>query len=163
MKAIILLSLLILALAGCGRAGVDPAFDTYVSAFEADARTQHSEARVTYGVEFGNPSEHGCKTNAAGCCDVGFAGWNRVVVVDRKWWDAAATQSDGEASRNAMLYHEFGHCSLGRKHTSAMTQISGPMGSTLTIPESLMNPDVVSGWNFTHNHDAYLEELFKTE
>jgi hypothetical protein len=164
--AAVALALVTACLAGCGRAGVDAAFDGYVSAFETDAAAHGSQARVTYGVQFGTPGDHGCKATAAGCCDVGFAGWSRTVIVDRKWWEGtfqAVPASDGEADRTAMLYHEFGHCSIGRKHKSGTTQIPGPMGSTLTVPESLMNPDVVSGAYYKLNKDGYLNELFQTE
>jgi hypothetical protein len=142
---------------GCGRAGVDPAFDSYVQSFEADAKANGSRAQVTYGVEFGDPTQANCAESSGGCCEVGFAGWSRRVVVKRAWWDKL-----DETARTSLLYHEFGHCSLGRKHNDKTVYYGkGDQGETIMMPVSIMYHAAPGGWAFTHYHDSYLEELFK--
>lgn len=58
--------------------------------------------------------------------------------------------------REELVFHELGHCVLGRGHTSRTFNLGeGP------IPYSIMSPYIFDGSIYKQYHDHYLQELFQ--
>ncbi|MBD66336.1 MAG: hypothetical protein CME62_14085 [Halobacteriovoraceae bacterium] len=70
----------------------------------------------------------------------------RRIRLDQKFWEGS-----DEYTRKALIYHEFGHCVLGRGH---LETTEGDM------PLSLMYPDMYVALYFPAHREEYLEELF---
>jgi len=72
---------------------------------------------------------------------------NRIVLIDSEYWEA---HTDA-ASREVLIFHELGHCVLGRDHNLL---IKGE------VPASIMFPIVFSATTYTIHRDEYIMELF---
>lgn len=86
----------------------------------------------------------------AGSCSYGGRRPNSVTI-DMPFWDRA-----GFFSREMVVFHELGHCVLGRNHTEALTNngyCASIMRSGTGKCRTLYN---------TQNKEYYLDELFET-
>ncbi len=70
------------------------------------------------------------------------------IEIDPTFWNGA---SDDE--REELLFHELGHCILGREHDETKLY--------LNIPKSIMYP-YVFGWAYKKYRSYYVEELKNT-
>jgi hypothetical protein len=136
----------LLSLAACGRTEVDPEFADYITAFEQDSVRYNNEQKISYDVKFGDTKGQGAKCTHSPI--------HKEVLVNQKNWD----QLD-KLSRLMLLYHEFGHCSLGRSHNNEMRVDQ----TVYTIPRSIMNQHPVTGLEYQQHEDDYLKELFKKD
>jgi hypothetical protein len=80
----------------------------------------------------------------AGLCNRNSGG--AEIVLNRKTWDGAT-----ESIREEMVYHELGHCALGRGHNAARA----PGG----CPVSIMYPAVFGDPCFSGDRAGYVAEL----
>lgn len=69
-----------------------------------------------------------------------------IVEISRNAWNRFSDES-----REQLIFHELGHCLLGRHHTSDIWN---------NIPKSIMNPIQFSDWVYVPNRVYYLNELF---
>jgi len=77
---------------------------------------------------------------------------NQIQVLDSYW------STIDDPTKEALVLHELGHCSLLRSHYYVMLPSdNGPM------PASIMNPAVVSPVFYTPNRIYYWKELFSVE
>lgn len=135
----IILSLLILA---CGKKdprkfkNIDPSFDAYIDLYET---TKGSKMRDV-GMGFNK-----LKLPTIGVCFEYNNGY-REIHVDPDFWNES-----NENSRISLIFHELGHCDLGRKHDDAILE-SG-------YRKSIMNSYIIN-WN-SNMKDYYFDELFK--
>lgn len=86
----------------------------------------------------------------AGSCSYGFRQANRVTI-DMPFWDRA-----GYYSREMVVFHELGHCVLGRDHSEELTNngfCASIMRSGTGNCQTLYN---------AQNKEYYLNELFET-
>lgn len=136
--------IMLLTLSACGPNFhvKDPAFLPYLATFMADAAQYgvHPEtSKLT--IEFDNslifPEVAQCREYKNGA---------KVVIVDKAYWNRTS-----EMAREAAIYHELGHCLLGREHTNVV--ING-------LPGSLMNTRIPLATVYAHNRDGYVRELF---
>jgi len=76
-----------------------------------------------------------------------------TITIDRKFWERA-----DKTYKEIVMFHELGHCALGRKHNDETT----PIGPFIDIGNSIMNSyvDMVPGGFYLDNRDEYLRELF---
>lgn len=89
-----------------------------------------------------------------------------VIVIDSTFW-----QTSSETDKRSLVFHELGHCLLGRTHRTLYYQGAGrsydggliPDWSYSTHPNwplSLMHRSLVREDKFTPEKDYYLRELF---
>lgn len=71
------------------------------------------------------------------------------IDVDIKFWSDA-----DDLTREALIFHELGHCLLNREHNN--DTLNG-------VPVSLMHHSVVKSKDFGVSYDAYIDELFSLE
>ncbi len=145
---------LVLLLSGCGR---DPTleeineFSPYFQRFEA-ASAQYgrdtsgdSRVRILYGAL--HPGE-------VGVCEQGPFQAPRVLVSRPAW------QARSEAGREALIFHELGHCLLGRDHKDDFAALQRQKGRGIYLPASLMNTRGVRAEYYAADRSYYLKELF---
>ncbi len=150
-RALFLLSLLLLA--ACGReptAEETATFAPYFERFETYSRrfgrdtSSDTKVKILFGA---------LRPGEIGVCEQGFLQSPRVTV-SRSAWNMRS-----EDGREALIFHELGHCLLGRDHTDA-TSGYGSQGRRVNIPASLMNTSGVGSSLYAAEHDYYIRELF---
>lgn len=139
--------LVCLLLTGCGAnqvaaqpAVIDQTFYQLVYQFQADSITYHHPVTVNYSITFQPqvaPILARCVTN----------GDHKEILVDPTAWFTRDV-----CSRTSIIYHEMGHCSLGRGHRNDYAPNH--------LPQSLMNMYAVPGAWFCPNRNYYMRELF---
>jgi hypothetical protein len=139
-KAAVLL-LLMLGLAACGRSEsrVDPVFEPYVQRFAEEAeKRDRSVDRSDLIVEF-DP-----ELKTSGKCTLEPRPHIRVKTAD---WEKA-----DDTLKEAILFHELGHCLLGRVHLDLLDEDR--------TPRSLMTRMLIDSGTYAKKRDHYVEELF---
>ncbi|NBO09551.1 MAG: hypothetical protein EBV30_09465 [Actinobacteria bacterium] len=123
---------------------VDRALSPYAESFIAEARRHFCPVELRdIIVQVAHLESDGDGFLVIGLCEV--TGTFRRVSVDPVYWKFAT-----EDERLGLMYHELGHCLLGRDHTEALL----PDGR----PASLMHPYLSDGWE--KDRERYLNELF---
>lgn len=128
----------------CGKAPqkIDPAFNKYVNSFES---TYNTKVKVDIGFAIQPEPRVGvCYTQN---------GVGKLINIDPVYWN----QLD-EDGRELLMYHEFGHCVLGRSHRSDYIDMSGDY-----LPASIMNPYMFSSQMYSKHKTYYEEELAQHE
>jgi hypothetical protein len=132
-------------------------FIPYVNQFEADSMATKGYPTPFAGltIRFAYPGE--LTGEIDGQCQ--YSSW--TIAIQSSYW----SQMDA-IQRKTLIYHELGHCVLGRVHTSATFPIQGaytPTGGPNTAYSSIMNPySLVYEPYFTQNETNYLKEYFQT-
>jgi len=161
MKNLILLSAL--ALGGCGPSetsdvsynltetcseadvpfDTDPEFQGFVKGFYVDAMA-HSEkfCIVLASVKFGTDAPLGKADNGdiIGLCDD-----QHNVRIWRPWWNQAS-----EIAKEAVIYHELGHCVLGLEHAKQDTL-------------NFMTPEIPGDYDLLENWNLLVTKLFNKD
>jgi hypothetical protein len=136
----------ILALSACGRApvrDVAPEFEGYVASFEQKAASVGSNVAVDdVIIKFGAVKNK----RESGLCLISGDQTPRITINKANW------DKMDEPEREALIFHELGHCVLRREHRESYTDQG--------IPESLMNPYTIEGRVYTYNESYYVKELF---
>lgn len=139
MRYIIVLFLL---LTGCGRFWPAPVihqdFIPYVQEFEA-----LWERKVNFTIIYGD-----VPNGYIGVCRKWSDG-HREVYIDREWWEDTWTD---ESDKAVLIFHELGHCALGRGHLDDYDYIKSQY-------VSIMNSFNIGNW-YEGNEDYYDFELF---
>lgn len=143
MKALMLLGLL--CLYGCGDESAlitDPAFNSYIDQFIQDAFAHNKViTKDQINVAFMDKPINGL---SYGVCE------NGQIRIVEAYWNARNLNN-----KQAILYHELGHCVLDRGHDNTQN-------TQLNIPNSVMNSNVERVYDYWEkNRDYYLRELFK--
>jgi hypothetical protein len=133
-------------LSGCGRAVYQVGeFQRYVTQFENESIARGHPIRVhDLIIEFGElPSNKNgnCRTSSV---------LTPKITINRGIWPML-----DEPRREALLFHEIGHCVLGRPHDDAEVVHGGR-----ARPESVMATYLLDSNVYQANRDAYLNELF---
>ena len=103
-----LVMLTVLILTGCGRkANIEFAFSEYYSRFA----NQFNVNPDYVSIEFKETLD------AYGPSVVGVCSWNNgpQIYIDKEFWDYAT-----DAAKEALIYHELGHCAMGWDHNDAL-------------------------------------------
>jgi hypothetical protein len=84
---------------------------------------------------------------------------NGIVRIDRTYWTSLVTT---DADREALMYHELGHCALGRGHVEGWITYPTPnlKGVVVFIPSSVMRTEFIGGYAWSIARDYYVNELF---
>ena len=139
--------LFFIVLMGCGRTPTPeekqeftPYLQRFVQHSNQRGRPVSGDLNIVYG---------SFKGSHLGMCD---EGWLRSshVEINRDAWRTAS-----EPTREMMLFHELGHCLLGRSHLDEEANLKN-----YRIPASVMNTHGVSGSLYQRFQNYYLNELF---
>ena len=142
-----------LLLTGCNAAptfdprditGVNPVFTTYVADFEALYHGSIGDVPIQFGTTTG--------TDVIGDCMI----WNvsgvkyREIKISEAYWNAISN-----SSREALLFHELGHCVLNRDHVTTTMWYNGGI-----VPTSFMYPYTFFNDGLLALKTQYDQELF---
>lgn len=72
---------------------------------------------------------------------------NGDIVIDTLFWAYATV-----ATKEQLIFHELGHCVLGREHNAKI--VNGR-------EQSIMNPNLLLDSTYLPNRDEYIKELFQ--
>lgn len=147
---------IVFLLLGCGRAATPEEraefspylqrFSTYSKKFGRSVKTD-TDVTVVFAEL---PSRH------LGVCQEGFWQTPRVEINRASWERATAS------AREVLLFHELGHCLLGRGHLDRQIAVeSAERGQRMVIPASVMASLALSSRWYDDFRDYYVEELFK--
>lgn len=120
---------------GCAKPPQDKELVPFLKSFLADARSHDVDLGSSPSgliLVFGDlESPH------VGQCQSG----TQTITIDRTYW-----LNSPDELRQEVLYHELGHCLLNRGHVSYL---------------SIMQPYVLSSFDFENNKQALIDELFQ--
>jgi hypothetical protein len=144
----------------CGRTVIGPTldhgeFETYFQRFEIAAKHygRNIENSKDVRIEYGEVDT----ADVVGQCQTNILTGSRIVLVKSTW------QGLSDASRESLIFHEFGHCILSRDHVPDDLKVGDP-GAPETVgsntPRSLMHPSFVPGSIYSALKDYYQKELF---
>jgi len=151
--------LALICILGCGRgnraAHVDQSeFTGYINRFEETGKRLGKDLRGSahsIPITFGSTREE----SAYGECRWHLLYGNRIIINEERW------HSLDELTKQSLIFHELGHCMLGRHHDDSeiIVKHSDREGEE-TFPKSLMNTVLVNGRVFESHREHYERELF---
>lgn len=162
MKTTLIVTLMSCALLGCGTLplncfgpddaadsslfdGVDPVLADYVELFER--ALQFDVMNVTMGfVDLDDGRAGVCAWNSYTSSN-GRQIWAwREIRIDPTVWIGLTA-----AEKEALMFHELGHCVLNRDHNPARAEDGRPL--------SIMHPYLLDHDDYVKHHDYYVQEL----
>lgn len=126
----------------------DPAFTKYVQEFEHRGRVTMNDGSFSVGdipVNFGDTEN----PNFQGVC-FEYPDGTKEVIVKRSWWSAVS-----EEYRESLIFHELGHCRLGRDHDDTVWENGDEVHK-----KSMMHSIIVSPNVYKDHKEGYHKELF---
>ncbi len=128
----------------------DPTFSKYVQEFEHNGRRILNDGSFSVGdvpVNFGDTEN----PNFQGVC-FEYPDGTKEVIIKRSWWDNVS-----EEYRESLIFHELGHCRLGRDHLDTVwfKEETGEEHK-----HSMMNTIIVSPGTYKDHKEQYQKELF---
>lgn len=123
-------------------------FEPYIASFEKEAAQTLEEPDFKVGdipINFGDTTDE----DYDGVCNT-YSDGTKEILIKKSWW-----QSTDVTQREIMIYHELGHCRLGRDHDEER-RVAG----THTYKLSIMNPVIPSSADYVSQKNAYLTELY---
>ncbi len=124
------------------------AFASYVQDFELKGRIAMNDGSFSVGdipINFGDTENDSFQ----GVC-FEYPDGTKEIIVRKQWWDAV-----GEAYRESLLFHELGHCRLGRDHLDDVRQSSND-----THKISMMNSIIITPQKYNSYKEEYQRELY---
>lgn len=167
MKKRLILLIIALLFSGCGKkysqTFVEDTLQPYVNKFVLAAKIRGVNIEIKdIVIKLGDANDYNPQINKVGYCifDRTYSGFemfqdeetSNMIIVDQKFWNRTDIT---DIQRTELLFHELGHCILGRKHDTRIYH---------NLPESLMYPNLVSMSYFIMyraNEEYYFDELFK--
>lgn len=133
--------LLLLLLVGCAQNPyVEPELKPYMDKFDQTFDT-HSK----YSVVFGKDLKLKGKRVLGICTHYGANSAGNLIEIDILDWEWMS-----EVSREQLMFHEAGHCTLGLKHNEVLLN---------DLPVSLMYPVLQPDWMYLERQDLYFLEF----
>ncbi len=138
------------ALSGCAPPRnpivIEPSLQPYVTAFASQYAYEYGQdLDVSTSVSYGVIEQPNSNSIVIGRCVIDDND-NRSIVINLATWILMA-----EELKEQLMFHELGHCELGRIHDDSV--VNG-------LPISLMNAYEI-GYNVYHKYrDRYIHELF---
>ena len=149
-----LFALLLIAcgISACGKSPSDPTtpivdvgnYASYVSRFEAASQSVGKPVTVTNLIIRDGAMESPYEN---GACVIANGQTPTITIKASAW--ALLT----EPERESLIFHELGHCILGRAHNNNVNGSGDPV--------SLMNPYPIGPQTYSANRDGYIVELFQ--
>jgi hypothetical protein len=115
-------------------------FSSYIRAFNRNYQRYRGESLNINAIEIEMVED--LPGTAVGMC----YHKTKKMAIKRSYWKYA-----DEQTRKTLIFHELGHCYLGRRHRSS---------TIAQIPISLMHPYLKSAKFYDRYENEYLEELF---
>lgn len=137
LKIIFLLVILLSACKTTQRYGLDAGVYSYVSKFEQLCGV-HVRVPITIKEKLEN-------SNWAGVCYFGRNG-KRWIEISQKYWNLY-----DEYGREELIFHELGHCVLGRDHDDSLMDLNGYH----QIPTSIMLSYTFGNLNYYRDNLEY--------
>lgn len=112
-------------------------------------------------IRFGNVDGVVAGAQVMGYCRLRREGPSEIVFSSYYWNDFLVNVDDPtrDLVREQIMFHELGHCELGRPHRVAMFSYQQMPDQILSVPASIMYPALpISSYQF--NRQYYLSELF---
>ncbi|HUV84453.1 MAG TPA: putative metallopeptidase [Methanosarcinales archaeon] len=127
----------------------DKELESYINLFEEESKSRKAVSIDNLIVEYGNTADVGqgllnLLDVTIGVCYSG-SDTPRIVIDKSYWADATDTQKE------VLMFHELGHCILGRGHDTRLDNGK--------VPVSVMYPTIFTFW-YTKKRKYYLDELF---
>lgn len=123
-------------------------FENYISLFEEAAAQELSNPYYKIGdvpVNFGDTENE----EFDGVC-FSYPDGTKEVIIKKDFWDRANT-----IQRRVLVFHELGHCALGRTHDEDTVTHSGIVYKT-----SVMHPIIPDSMQYLKAEAEYKSELF---
>ncbi len=123
-------------------------FEEYVRAFEESAAQELNNLDYKVGdipINFGTPQE----AKFDGVCYI-YEDGTKEIIIRQSFWNSA-----GAIQKRVLIFHELGHCALGRSHDDETITHSGTVYKT-----SMMNSEIPSSMHYLSAEAEYLLELF---
>lgn len=125
---------------------VDPTLKPYLYSFlKEGAKRQVYPDYIGLTMKFDKIADYSKQEFTVGYCETGDNVWQ--VVVDTSFWNFA-----DDYEKEELVYHELGHCLLGRDHCNVVDSD----GHTISI----MNEYIGDSADYQQRHDALVDELF---
>jgi len=147
--------LLLLILMGCGHfhsfdhvhdstevkpgGPTDPEFDSFILDFEI--RTELDVSHIP--VQFDN-----LKDNKVGVCHTWSNGKSKILIDRGQWEDKLS-----ELQKEALIWHEFGHCELNFGHNDSQRPDK--------CPTHIMNWQLLSHYCYDKHYDDYIDRFLE--
>lgn len=117
----------------------------YITTFQEAGKTNHFNIRITnLIVEF----EELERPTIGECYDENWSNGTPKIVLDPTYWQAAFA-----LSKETLMFHELGHCYLGRDHDDELLPNK--------THRSLMNSTLIPMEEYKNNKEYYWKELFE--
>lgn len=141
MKNLALILMLFVCSCGPKAGSVEKGLESYITSFKVRTGVT-PKSDVRFGI---------LEEGTAGICETWSDGYTRITI------DPNYFEEISEEQREELVYHELGHCELGRDHDETLTYKAG-----VRIPESVMYPYVFSStWAKVYGtlRGEYISEL----
>ena len=128
----------------------NPVFNEYIDKFEVHGRIYLKDANFKVGnipINFLDPEE----SSVQGICTQ-YSDGSKEIIIRKEWWEQVSKKY-----HESLIFHELGHCRLGRDHLDEEYEDSDKTAYKL----SLMNGVLVVPGEFEKFESAYLRELFE--
>lgn len=123
----------------------DPQFDKYKRSFEEDYYVETGQVISTEAIHINLKDKVDDKNSYVGICII-WPGGQDIIIKEAYW------KTLSEFSRKAIVYHELGHCALGRTHDNSLDEDGRAT--------SIMNQYLIAGSQFYTYYEQYIRELF---
>jgi hypothetical protein len=100
---------------------------------------------VDIPINFGDPENE----QFAGVCFV-YPDGKKEIIIQKEIWD-----NINYVQKQVLIFHELGHCALGRSHDDETTTVDGKKVKT-----SIMNSVIPTSEDYKAYENGYLKELF---
>lgn len=129
-------------------AQTDSVFKPYVEKFEFHGRQEFNDSNFKVG---DIPINFGDTTNPKydGVCLV-YPDETKEIIIKKSWWESAHP-----IQREIMVFHELGHCRLGRTHEDELIPFNNG-----NVKASIMNPVIPDVSTYQQHEEGYISELF---
>ena len=173
MKTLTLLLFIALFATGCGHAQtvqIDPAVQPYVDRFVAASSTIYDSPVQIDDLIIVIADTLPVTGDSTGVCQTGF-GITPTITLLKSYWESMDPElsPNGDIGREALVFHELGHCVLARPHRNDTFYLVIPatadsLQSHTEYQESIMyyqaDELLVDVDYYTQNREKYMSELF---
>ena len=124
----------------------NPVFNSYAKSFEAAGQKNGINISTSnVPINFGDTEN----ANYRGICAT-YQDGSKEIIIQESWWNLQT-----EDYKESLIYHELGHCLLGRDHHDETIAVSGQDFKT-----SMMNKTIISPTHYSPHKESYHKELF---
>ncbi len=126
---------------------IDPELAPHLEVFKAEAQQRGIPMNINNLImKFTKKFD---KTETLAQCQYGLV---PTIVVGLEFWRYSDLKT-----REQVVFHELGHCILGRDHLDDSVNLGGYN----IIPKSIMSTMLFSSTFYDHNRTYYIDELFQ--